>query len=177
METQELCQEWVKYLEEDIQTWTHIQGILFDHFNDEAKKPSFKKAVKMHFLDTKPDYIETLNLGNNDLSKIKLITGSVHKNKDEQVINLEFFGKNLTVSKKVRSISNDDEPPYSDDDDNYSPTKHEVRMSMLFDGLSNDQSEICKELQMQRTFTFSDNTPKLLESNKSKQDESNLIFL
>jgi hypothetical protein len=130
----------------------------------------------MHFLGTKADYIETLNLQNNDLSKIKLITGSVHKNKDEQVLNLEFFGHKVSVPNKVRSISNDDdELPYSKDDNEYSP-KHGQRMSMIFEGLDKNQKDIYKELEISRKMTLIDNTPKLLDIDKSKQDEGRLNY-
>lgn len=99
-ELSDLCQNCVKYLEEEIQPWTYIQGILYDLFTDKKKQPSFEKAWKLHFLGQEPDYKQTLDLDQKDISKIKMISASIQKDEENnEAISLDFFGKRLTVSK------------------------------------------------------------------------------
>lgn len=48
---------------------------------------------------------------NKDLSKVKFITGSIYKTKEEQKINLNFFGRRLTVIKRKVKINDGDDDP------------------------------------------------------------------
>ena len=63
------------------------------------KKPNYEKAIQLHFLGEEPDYKETLELNQQELSKVKLITGSIRKGTNHQDIAVQYPGRKVSVSK------------------------------------------------------------------------------
>lgn len=47
-------------MENDIESWIKIQGILYMLDFDEENKPTYERALKMHFIDKEPDYYQVL---------------------------------------------------------------------------------------------------------------------
>lgn len=133
------------------------------------------------------DYKDTLELQDTQLSKVKLITGSVHKDKnDNETINITFFGRRLTVSKKKRSINEENEEIKEDRknelfgnwDFEESPTKnHKNRMTEIFDNLmleqnSKKQEDLRGTLSKHRGNTFVNSPTKLLAQSRNKKKPS-----
>lgn len=104
----------------------------------------------MHFLGGECDYKETLNLEKGDLNKIKLITGSIRKGPNEDTIHLNFFGKRLTVSKRVNVVQDDvvEVPECLSDD--LSPEQHRRTMKQMFSDLNNPENVDSEENENQR---------------------------
>lgn len=169
-------------LVEELPAWSYVQGILHDLRSDPKKKPSYKRAVNLHFLGEESDFEMILNLEPHNISKIKLITGSIRRNKDDtETISINFFGKRLTVSKKISKHTSDDDQPddresalFSEINDDRSPFEnHKKRMSHIFEHLVADDEEskdIRSCLQKHRNKTHCDSPTKLLNTHQPKRD-------
>ncbi|CAI2382612.1 unnamed protein product [Moneuplotes crassus] len=171
-ELNELCQECIKDLEEELSGWSYIQGTLHDLFEDPKKIPSYKKALKIHFLGAKPDYEETLELAAEEISKVKLITGSVRKGTNHQDMNIEMGDKKqISVSKKYFNRYSSDEPSKSQS--NESSPHRMKRAGTLFEDLLNENNEYMPDFnqEIHRKHTYFVKPEKLLSENQEAQIE------
>ena len=61
----------------------------------------------MHFNNSDPDYEQILDRTHLDSSKMRLISGSIYKNRqDKEVISINLFGRRITVPASNSSESN-----------------------------------------------------------------------
>jgi phosphatidylinositol-3,4,5-trisphosphate 3-phosphatase and dual-specificity protein phosphatase PTEN len=100
MTLSQLCQNCVRILEEEMIPWSHILGLLLDIEYSEDKKPSYERAIQLHFLGEPSDYESTLNLDTNQLPKMKGITGTIYRAGNRtQTLDINLFGRELRVTK------------------------------------------------------------------------------
>jgi len=137
-----------------MESWSKIQGILYDQETTEELRPTHEKALKLHFGSFEPDYEETLALGDKDLSKIRLITGSIARDKDNnERININFFGKRLSVIKKKKVI-NDEE---KDEEPSYHHEEKKKARDDMFNWIKMDEdhfNDLPGEIEMNRNNTY-----------------------
>jgi len=97
----------------------------------------------MHYLGGDADYEKTLSMQNKDLSKLKLLTGSIYKNNnDTETINLNFFGKNFQVTKSIKKINEEVDE------------KEESKEENVFDFINEDRSLCLNNNRRNSSYAF-----------------------
>lgn len=129
-----LCQNCIKYLESEVPPWSKIQGILYDLEINEETRPTYERALRLHFVNMLPDYEETLALNHKELSEIKDITGSVFKEKSLDLPEPAFLRTCTGVPRRSKLILTEEDKSDGEEksDDEAEPDPNADRKTEMF---------------------------------------------